>query len=223
MGTEPVVSVVMPVRDGARFLEQAIASVLDQTHPAVELVVVDDGSTDESAEIARSFGERLVCVSEPPRGAGPARNRGVELATGEFLTFIDSDDLWPRTRLAVLLDAFRRRPRPDLVFGRMRFFPGEDEPATALMGNTLLLPRRVFHRVGGLASEWRVGEFMDWLLRAHELGLREATIDDVVVHRRVHPDSLTARSRDDLGDYPRILRASLARRRASGSAPRPGP
>jgi glycosyltransferase involved in cell wall biosynthesis len=214
MGTEPTVSVVMPVRDGARFLGEAITSVLDQTHPAVELIVVDDGSRDDSAEIARSYRERLVFVSEPPRGASAARNRGVELATGEFLSFIDADDLWPPTRLAVLLDAFRRRPEPDLAFGRMLFFPGDGEPVTALMGSALLLRRSLFNRVGGLAPEWRVGEFMDWFLRARELGVKEVHIDDVVVHRRVHPDSLTAAGPDSLRDYVRILQASLARRRS---------
>src|SRR3954453_1398657 len=109
----------MPVRDGARFVGEAIASVLEQTHREIELIVVDDGSTDGSAEIARSFGERVVCVSDPPRGAGPARNRGVELASGEFLSFIDADDLWPRARTAALLEAFRQPPEPDVVFGRM--------------------------------------------------------------------------------------------------------
>jgi glycosyltransferase involved in cell wall biosynthesis len=214
---EPLVSVVMPVRDGARFLREAIESVLDQSHPRVELVVVDDGSTDDSAQIARSFGERLLCVSAPPRGAGAARNHGVDLATGEFLAFIDADDLWPRTRLAVMLDAFRRRPQPDLVFGRQLFFPGESEAVTALMGNTLLLRRHLFARVGGFAPEWRVGEFMEWVLRARDLNLREVMLEDVVLHRRVHPDSLTAQGHGDYGDYARILRASLARRRSPGA------
>jgi glycosyltransferase involved in cell wall biosynthesis len=215
--TEPLVSVVMPVRDGAPFLREAIESVLDQSHPRVELVVVDDGSTDDSAQIAGSFGERLLCVSAPPRGAGAARNQGVDLATGEFLAFIDADDLWPRTRLAVLLEAFRRRPQPDLVFGRLLSFPGESEPVTALVASTLLLRRRLFARVGGFAPEWRVGEFMEWLLRARELNLREVMLEDVVLHRRVHPDSLTAQGHGHYGDYARILRASLARRRASGA------
>jgi glycosyltransferase involved in cell wall biosynthesis len=210
---EPLVSVVMPVRDGAPFLREAIESVLGQSHPGIELVVVDDGSTDDSAEIARSFRERLTCVSVPGCGAGAARNHGVGLATGEFLTFIDADDLWPESRLAVLLEAFRRRPQPDLVFGKQLCFPGETEPESALMGNTLLLRRRLFERVGGFTPEWRVGEFMDWLLRARDLKLREVMLDDVVLYRRVHAESLTARERESYNDYTRILRASLARRR----------
>src|SRR5262249_10463923 len=82
-----VVSVVIPVYNGAAHLRQAIQSVLTQTYPNLQVIVVDDGSTDESAPIAQSFGSLVRHCHQPQSGAGAARNRGVELADGEWITF----------------------------------------------------------------------------------------------------------------------------------------
>jgi glycosyltransferase involved in cell wall biosynthesis len=136
------------------------------------------------------------------------------MAHGDYIAFIDADDRWPAGRLAAQLAAFGSSPAPDIVFGHVALFPGDGPPEPGRMGTTMLVPRGTFDAVGALATEWKVGEFMEWLLRARELGLRELMLPDVVLERRVHEANLTVRERDDYGDYARILRASLARRRA---------
>ena len=89
---KPLVSVIIPVRDGARFLAAAVESVLGQTYPHVECVVIDDGSTDQTPSVIASFGTRIRSYSQPNQGVARARNRGAQLARGELLAFLDADD-----------------------------------------------------------------------------------------------------------------------------------
>ena len=105
-----LVSIVMAVRDGEEFLAEAIDSALAQTHCPIELVVIDDGSSDRSAEIARSYGAPVCVISTPPHGLAAARNTGAEAATGEFVGFLDADDHWPENRLTVQLEAIGSPP-----------------------------------------------------------------------------------------------------------------
>lgn len=215
MPAEPLVSVIMPVRDGEPFLTEAIDSVLAQAGAAVEVIVVEDGSRDASAAIARSYGPPVRCISIEPRGLGHARNVGLEAATGEYVTFIDADDLWPADRLAVQLDAMTASPAPDMVFGHeARLPPDGGGPQPAQNTTTVLLRRTTYERLGPLPTEWRVGEFLDWLLRAQELGMTTVMLPNVVCYRRVHGGNLTIRARADYGDYAKILGRALARRRA---------
>ncbi len=95
-----LVSVIIPVYNYDRYLGEAIESALGQTYQHLEVIVVDDGSTDQSGEVARSFAGRGVrYCHQVHAGIGPARNRGVELAQGEFLAFLDADDRWPLEKL----------------------------------------------------------------------------------------------------------------------------
>ena len=88
------VSVVMPCYNGERFLAAAIDSVLAQTHRDVELIVVDDGSTDGSLDIVRRYGDRVRLLTQANQGPSAARNRGIYAASGEYLAFLDADDWW---------------------------------------------------------------------------------------------------------------------------------
>ena len=101
------VSVVIPVRDGERYLAEAIDSALGQEGADVDLIVVDDGSTDASAEIAARYEPAVRVLRIPSSGQGAARNHGVELAEGSYVTFLDADDVLTPQSLACRLDAFR--------------------------------------------------------------------------------------------------------------------
>lgn len=96
----PLVSVVIPNHNYGRFLAEAIESALRQTYPHVELLVVDDGSTDESREVLRRYARRLRWISQPRQGVSAARNRGVRESRGELVAFLDSDDAWRPETLA---------------------------------------------------------------------------------------------------------------------------
>src|SRR5436853_749734 len=100
-----LVSVIIPVYNCEQYLAEAIQSVLAQTHPTIELIVVDDGSTDNSAAVAKSFAV-VRYVFQRQGGPGAARNRGISLARGSFLAFLDADDVWVAGKLTRQLAAF---------------------------------------------------------------------------------------------------------------------
>jgi glycosyltransferase involved in cell wall biosynthesis len=215
----PLAGVLMCVRDGEQHVGEAIASALAQTVPPGEVIVVDDGSTDGTAEVVRSFdGVRLI--TQPPLGVGPARNAALLASSDEFLGYLDADDVWEPHKLEVQLEAFARDPSLDLVFGHMRRFrdgfPDDlGEPVPAVVGASLLFRHSAAERVGPFPTDVRVGEFLDWIMRARDLGLREAMLPDVVLRRREHSSNITRREQAPFGDFARVLKAALDRRRAS--------
>lgn len=223
MPPESLVSVVIPVHDAAPYIAEAIESVLAQTHSELELIVVDDGSEDDSAEIARGFEPAARVVEMEWGGEARARNRGVELSTGAYLGFLDADDRWLPDKLQLQLAALAD-PEVEIAFGHMRqfrspelgpevgAFAGEGETLPCVMSGGMLVSRADFDRVGPFA-DFRIASTMDWLMRARDLGLRERMLPEVVLHRRLHPRGHTVRDREHFGDYARILKASLDRKR----------
>ncbi len=235
MHSEPRVSVIIPVYNRERYLPEAVRSVLAQSYPAFEVVLVDDGSTDNSAAIAREFGPPVRYSHQANAGQAAARNRGVELATGTMLAFLDSDDYWSPDKLAIQVDAFGRDPELEAVFGHVRqFFTPElkselaarfrfhAEVMPGYVPGTLLIRRQAFERIGRFDTEWRVGEFVSWYAHARDQGLRQRLLPDVVLHRRLHDTNLGIRQRADAAQYVHVLKAALDRRRAGVSSERGG-
>ena len=215
-GRPALVSAVIPAYNARRFLGDAIASVLAQSYAPVEIVVVDDGSTDGTVEVARSFGPRVRCLSQKNAGAGAARNLGVEHSTGSFLAFLDADDLWPPQKIAAQMEVLERRPECAMVFGRVRQFRDGADAGPAQPGclpGAMLVRRRSFDQVGPFRTDLRVGEFIDWHARASELGLRPLSLDDVALLRRIHDANTGVTRRDARSDYLRVVKAALDRRR----------
>jgi glycosyltransferase involved in cell wall biosynthesis len=231
------VSVIIPVYNGARYLGEAIGSVLAQTDPAGQILVVNDGSTDASPDVARSFGPGVTCVTQPHAGLSAALNRGVEGARGGLLAFLDADDLWAAHKLSRQLDALDADPAVEAVFAHIeQFVSPELDPAAAprlLPGGrrvpgwvlgAMLIRAEAFRRVGAFDVRWRIGPFVDWYLRAQDAGLRATMLPDTLLRRRLHADNLGTRERALRGDYARILKSALLRRRAAGvQAGEPGP
>lgn len=227
MTASPLLSVIIPVRDGAPFIGQAIDSVLAQAYRPLEIVVVDDGSADGSADVARAYGDPVRVIVQEAAGQAAARNRGVAEAEGSVLGFLDADDLWSAHRLPRQLDVLAAG-RADMVSGGVEEFvePGSKADGVviprssalpAALPGCLLLPAETFHRVGWFSTEWRVGEFIDWVARARHLGFRIESIPEVVLHRRLHGANLGLQSADARQDLIRIVRA--ARRRREPGAP----
>src|SRR5215210_1959226 len=125
-----LVSVIIPVHNSERYLAEAIESVLAQTYACHEIIVVDDGSVDRSAQVTKRFGAAVRHVFQPQAGAGAARNRGVELAEGGFFAFLDADDLWTEDKTQLQLATFAADPELDVVFGQTEQFHSPDlDPA----------------------------------------------------------------------------------------------
>ena len=221
------VSVIIPVRDGASYIASAIESALGQTEPPAELLVIDDGSSDGTAGIVSQFsgcGARLI--QQSPEGAAAARNRGVKLARHELLAFLDADDLWTSTKLEQQCAELRSDAALEMVFGHVRNFVSSDvEPATRVRlrcpegsvpsphVGTMLIRRESFERVGLFETEWAIGEFLAWYARAQLLGLREKMIPTVLLMRRLHRTNQGILKRSERGDYVRVMKKILDRRR----------
>ena len=216
------VSVIIPVWNGERFLAEAVESVLKQTYAPHEVIVVDDGSTDGSAEVAKSFGALVRYYFQARRGAAAARNHGVELSRGNFIAFLDADDIWVKDKLARQMKSFEDNPELDMVFGNVRqfysrasgvVFNEKPEIIPGYVPGTMLIKRASFLKAGRFSTQWRVGEFIDWYLRAVEQGLKSFLLPDVVLMRRIHDANMGIRERTSRIDYVKIVKASLDRRR----------
>ena len=222
----PLVSVIIPVFNGERYLAAAIQSALDQTYRPIEIVVVDDGSADGSAAVARSFGPPVTCLCVSHAGLGAVRNAGVDAARGHILAFLDADDLWHPDKIALQTAAFAREPATDMVFTHIRHFlsPELDEErkrrlvcpsgsAPGYLASTVAVRRDAFQRVGPFRTDLRVGEFIDWYARAKEQGLSHVLLSEVLVERRVHGANMSLCDRSSQLDYVRLLKQSIDRRR----------
>jgi len=225
------VSVVIPVHNGERYLAEAIESVLAQRHPATEIIVVDDGSTDGSAAVARGFGGTVRCLSKENGGPASAMNLGAANAAGTHVGFLSADDLWTPDKLSQQLAALQRGGGPDLVFGHVEHFLSPEldeaeaaalhcppEPVPATSAGTLLAKIDTFRAVGPFDERYRVGEFMDWHARAMDAGLRVEVLPAVVSRRRVHGANHSLRSRAPQTGYAAVLKANLDRRRRAAQA-----
>jgi glycosyltransferase involved in cell wall biosynthesis len=221
----PTVSVIMPAYNVATYIGAAIRSALTQTFRDLELVVVDDGSTDETAAIAADFGlrdDRLRLVRKPNGGLSSARNAALAVAAGEYIALLDGDDLWDRQFLEAQLDVFRSRPDVSIVTGNAFFLGGSNdgepvrpvpdkrhEPTLAgiLADEEAVFIMSVFHRtvyetIGGFDESMRTNEDYDFWLRAAVAGYTFARNDKPLGIYRRRADSLSA------GDV-RMLRGIL--------------
>lgn len=121
MATDPLVSVIIPAYNCARYLPAAIQSVLEQTYPCVEIVVVDDGSTDETQDILSRY-SNVIAIQQSNGGLSHARNQGIRRAGGEYIALLDGDDIWPETKLAEQVELMKIHPEVGVLFGDARRF-----------------------------------------------------------------------------------------------------
>jgi glycosyltransferase involved in cell wall biosynthesis len=199
-----------------------------QTYKHIEIIVIDDGSTDDSAGIVKHYGPAVKYFYQPNSGVGVARNAGAGLAKGDYFAFLDCDDIWTEHKLMLQMAVFHRSPETDFVFGHVEQFisPELDEnqkknlrcPAGKIPGyiaGTMVIKRESFVHTGPFETTWRIGEFADWYLRSKDTGMRGVILPQVVLRRRLHSGNMGIRGRDLRIDYVRILKASLDRKRAA--------
>lgn len=225
MPPELRVGVAIPAYNCERFLAATLRSVLDQSYPVADVVVVDDGSTDATVAVALEAGAPVRVVRGDHGGPGASRSQAMALVQGDVLMPFDHDDLLPPRSIECRIGLLRSRPELDIIFGQERRFSecvaAEPVPLDELhpchMPNSMLIRRSAYERVGPFAADLRVAETLDWMLRAREAGLNEATVGDHVLWRRIHADNNSRLSRAAYGEFPRALKASLDRRRAGAT------
>ncbi|MFC1719820.1 glycosyltransferase family A protein [Pseudomonadota bacterium] len=223
---KPVVSTIIPAFNGEKYLEQALESALSQTWTAQEIILVDDGSTDSTARIAHKFAKKLTYVRQSNQGTASARNAGVDVASGEYFAFLDQDDLWMPEKLTIQISAFLDNPTLDVVFGHLQQFISPElepklgtrircapDPVRGILTSTMVASRNGFAKAGYFDSQWQLGEWSDWYVHAVEAGLKIHVLPDVLARRRLHDGNKGLVQREHLNEYPRLLKASLDRRR----------
>jgi glycosyltransferase involved in cell wall biosynthesis len=223
-----LVSVIVPVFNCEPFLAEALRSAITQDYRPLEIIVIDDGSTDGSVAVASSFPE-VRLLRQENLGCSSARNAGMAQARGEVISLLDADDIWLPGKLACEMRHFADHPKAGYTVCHQRVFvsPGEIAPPwlkphhcekTLSQATCCLSIRRsVLETVGGFNIDCRMGEDLDWFLRASEAGIEKGILDPVFVLHRVHSSSLTA---DIVGTRRALLdvaRLSLSRRRARSS------
>jgi glycosyltransferase involved in cell wall biosynthesis len=223
------VSVIIPVFNGEKYISEAIVSVLNQAAAHKEVILVDDGSTDQTLSIAERFVPLIRIVRQENRGAAAARNTGVGESCGKYLTFLDADDLWMPGHTEVLLTAFEEHPEADVVMGELEQFvsPELGEAHAQHLRNELkvmpgfhpgcmLISRQTFDQVGPLNEKLRLAEFVDWFARAQHENLNMHQVNRIVYKRRIHTTNQGMTKRDQMQDYTAALRDKILRNRKAG-------
>lgn len=209
----PLVSCIVPAFNGEAFLGSALDSVLGQTYPAIEVLVVDDGSTDGTADLVARYGKDVRYVWQDNAGPAAACNHGLRQGRGAFCAFLEQDDLWQPMKVEIQMRALEE-PQVDYCVTMIENFledslsPGtraipaaRSGPLPGYVTQTLLARRSAFQRAGLFDARWRFCHATEWFLRARREGLRGELIPDVLVRRRIHRSNVSLRrpeaSRDE--------------------------
>lgn len=208
---------------------EALNSVLEQTYHPLEIIVADDGSMDGTADVVAKYGNKIRLFRQETAGPAATRNFGLSHASGEFVSFLDADDLWHREKLERQISRFEQRPELDLCITYARMFWSEslireetyyrEHPrAKSVPGyatTTLLARRRVFDDIGAFDNQYWFGDATDWFIRAKERGLVIELLPEVLTYHRIHGSNLTRRrSTDSRDEFLMIVKKSLDRRRS---------
>jgi glycosyltransferase involved in cell wall biosynthesis len=224
----PIISCIVPVFNGERYLREALESILKQSYQSFEIIVVDDGSTDQTAAVIHHYGEQIRFLRQANAGTAAARNLGLSVAEGEFIAFLDADDLWHAAKLERQMARFQAHPEldycvahvqnfwvPELIEEEIRFRDHRiSKPLPGYTTGTLLARRGFFEFVGPFSHTIKHADDTDWFLRASEHGAVMELLPDVLLYRRLHQTNLSRlRASDSRDQYLRMLKLALDRRR----------
>jgi glycosyltransferase involved in cell wall biosynthesis len=229
MSAHPLVSVITPVHNGARYLSEAIESIERQRYEPIEILVVDDGSTDDTPRVISGFGDRVRAFRQDNAGPAAARNHAMDAARGEIFAFCDADDLWPDGKLQSQVARLEQDDALDVLLGRIQYVAADDavlpevqfedqdlKTLTHVHLGSGVYRRRAFERIGPFDDSLRYSEDVDWFFRAREAGLNIRISPQVTLIYRIHGSNMTRGMRPEQFDLTRIMKRSLERRRAAG-------
>jgi glycosyltransferase involved in cell wall biosynthesis len=222
----PLISIIVPCFNGELYLKEALDSIFIQKISSIEVIVIDDGSMDKSSDIAFAYPEKIVYCFQNNEGIASARNKGLTLARGKYIGFLDADDIWLSDTLTSFSEYLEIHTNVDGVFGKVQNFISpelNEKDRSRLINAVKILPARLngatffrasaFQKVGMYNINLKVGSEIDWYLRAESLAINFAEIDKVVLKRRLH---LTNYSHKKLySGYLNAIRTSIYRSRSS--------
>lgn len=198
----PALSVVVPVFNGEQFIREAVENIISQDYPSLEIIVVDDGSTDNTADIITQFPYEIRYFKQGNSGPAAARNRGIKEAQGDYIAFLDVDDLWPKNNLFMLVKELSSDNDIEVVHGYAQLaflnpaghtyeYSGSPIGSFPYYVGAALYRRAAFTRVGLFDPTLRYGEDTDWFLRAQELKTGIKRLEDITLIVRRHGKNMT--------------------------------
>ena len=221
------VSVVIPCYNSATYLREVIASAVNQTTRPAEIIVIDDGSSDDSAEVAAAFGDLVRVFRQPNSGANGARNLGIRQSRGAFVATLDADDLWPLDSLAIRLRALDERADAGFAYGEIEHFFSPELPEdrrscfdlppviAGRLSGSILFRRSTLDRVGPFDAALKIGEMVDWMARAQRIGIIGVEARGRVLRRRVHANNMVLNRERFRSQTLRALRAAVLIKRSA--------
>jgi len=237
MADHPLISCLVPLFNAEDYVAEALDSILAQSYGNTEIVVVDDGSTDRSADVVRGYGARVRLLSQSNAGLGGARNACLQEARGPFIAFLDADDIWHPQKLELQMAVFESQPDTDICYGYAQNFWVDEldaertkygdwvlaVPVRTLNLSTSLMRRGVFDTCGPFNAASQDSADKVWVMRIDEAGLTTRYIPDIIMYRRLHRQNMTRRMDDkDRTNMVDLLKTTLDRRRRAGMYKRTG-
>ena len=221
-----VATAIVPVYNSERYLENTLQSIFSQDYQPIEVIVVDDGSTDGSAKIAKSF-KNIKYFYQTNQGPSAARNTGITISQGEFISFLDSDDMWMPDKLSLQISYLLNHPGVGFVVAhrRMLLEQGIKKPlwykehifqkdSVCFGASAMVAWSNTFKEVGLYNPSYRFGENAEWLTRAKDAGVRYAILPETLLISRVHDKNLTHNLDEMRPNILKALKASIDRQRS---------
>ena len=232
-GQTPLISVIVSVCNGDRYIKNTLAGALSQDYPALELIVIDDGSTDWTPEVISQLPYDVRYYRQEPAGLAAARNRGISEATGEVLAFLDVHDLWPADTLKRLVDELLRDPKNEVAHGYTQLVwyshetnqfenIGNPKSHREFRAAAAVFRKSAFSKAGLFDSGPVFAQDTDWLARAGEANVQVARVDAVTLQVITHNlDVANGKTLGGSGAH-RLIKETLDRRRAEAARARGG-
>lgn len=220
------VSAIIPVHNRTSYIGEAIASIRGQSRAPLELIVVDDGSTDGTAAFVETLGSDIRLIRQPHAGVTVARNRGILAARGDFIAFLDSDDVWTEGKLSTQVPILLEHPDVEVVLGHTRrmSMPGAGDGASsglsltprelALSLGAALIRRSTFETIGAFDESLPRAEDWDWFMRLRERGAPVVVHPEVTQLYRRHAGNMTNEWSETRTSLAEVIGRSIARRRS---------
>lgn len=226
----PLVSVIIIVKNGERFLASAIDSVLKQNYQPLEIILVDGHSTDKTPEIARSYPD-VQYIQQQKSGVSDAYNLGINCANGKLVSFLSHDDFWTPDKLTTQVEYMIQHPEIQYTIAKIKFFlePGTIPPAgfrkellegthVGRIMETLVARKSVFEKVGKFNTKLSIAGDVDWYSRAGDQQIPMAVIPKVLLHKRIHDRNTALNVNGNNQNLLELLRQSVHRKKVDNTS-----
>ncbi|BAQ61472.1 glycosyltransferase [Geminocystis sp. NIES-3708] len=220
----PFISVIIPAFNAEKYLKDAIESVIKQNYQPLEIILIDDGSTDNTAKIAKSF-QDIQYIYQENSGPVIARNNGIKIAKGEYIAFLDADDLWTDDHLELLVNCFKKDPYVEVAIGYVQCLllkekNEEKEYFEEFSNSTInvnlgagLYKKSVFEKLGNFDPNLSSSEDVDWFLRIKEANINQIIVSESVLCYRIHDSNVSRDRKNSYSAFLKSLKMSLDRRK----------